>query len=152
MIGVYSTVKELRDELISVGINTVTFGQISEPDLDKKSLYPLAHITPIGMTLGEQAAVVRYTVVVLDILDVTNENESIVEDELGNVSNMEDILHQLAVKVNIGFQRLKARNDVYYIEDATIELDPILMDYSNRLAGYSFTLNYLVPNGDESSC
>lgn len=152
MIGVFGTLDELIESLKAAGCNEVTFGRITEVDMDKEGQYPLAHITPVSTSLLERTAEVAYSVTVLDIvLDGAKTNLFTNDNELGK-SNLADVLHNTAKISNKVWQQYLRNGNKYYVSGTTNELTPVLYEYKNVLAGYSFEFTYLVPNNEEGYC
>lgn len=148
---IYKTSEQLRTELLAQGFNTVTFGDNSEVDLNRKNVYPLAHIEPRSVIFKRGVAVTTYIVQVFDIPDVENDPD-IAKSPFKRSDLVEDILNDLAQRVNIIWQRIKRNNDMFYTDQEDLTLNTLLFVEQQTLCGYEFTLTYKTDNVDGSSC
>lgn len=148
---IYKTSEQLRTELLAQGFNTVTFGDASEVDLDRKDIYPLAHMIPESVTFKSGVAVTSYSVRVLDIRDIENDPDAN-KSPFDRMDLLEDILNDLAQRVNIVWQRIKRSNDIFYTDQDELIMTTIFHDGEQALTGYEFAITYKTDNTDGSSC
>ena len=103
--GFYQITETLRDNLLSdPNVNTVTTGDITEVDLSKQTIFPLAHIIINNVTAEEQT--LRFNITIM-AMDVVNEYKDETSDVFVGNNNEQDILNtQLAVlnKIILLFQ------------------------------------------------
>ena len=95
MKGFYQITKALNDELKTAGFNTVTLGDITQVDLKRQTIYPLAHITPDVVT--SQDATLNYSFQVLG-MDLIDFNKDDVDDEnvpFYGIDNKQDVSNGL---------------------------------------------------------
>ena len=94
--GFYQVTETIKDQLLSDrNISTVTTGDISDINLRKQDIFPLAHILINNVTIQEQ--VLRFNITVLT-MDIVNRSKAQVTDLFTGDNNDQDILNtQLAV-------------------------------------------------------
>ena len=151
MTNFYKVTEKLRDTLNAEPfINTVTYGSISEVDLDKKTIFPLAHMLVGNVELQESTMLFDINILFMDIVDISKDET---EDKFLDNDNSHDILNtQLAV---VG--RLSALLDRGELWDEQIQLvgnptaEPFEDRFANKLTGWSLSLQIEVPN-DSSTC
>ena len=73
--GFYQLTETIKDQLLNdVNTNTVTTGDITEIDLSKQTIFPLAHIIVNNVTTQEQVLLFNITVMAMDIVNQSKEN------------------------------------------------------------------------------
>ena len=94
--GFYQLTDTIKTNLLlDPNVNTVTTGDITEIDLSKQTIFPLAHIIVNTVTAQEQALVFNIT---LMAMDVVNEYKDETTDVFVGNDNEQDVLNtQLAV-------------------------------------------------------
>ena len=153
MRAVYQILDKIKDKLrTSPNIQTVSFGDIMEVDLNKTTLYPLAHIGMGDVSLQDHKIEVTINLLLLDIVD-DNRNPS-TEDEFYGNSNLQDILNTLLAEANILISDLRRGSsfDELYQVDTDITARPFLDRFENQLAGWGVDLIISFPNNDVSIC
>ena len=99
-------------------INSVTFGNIDEVELLKQDLYPLAHVGISTGTIGDSTSQIEVSVLFLDIVDVSKENEDEFNDsELYKLNNM----LSAATKTTQELKRGNLYEQGYQVEEATFQ-------------------------------
>ncbi len=101
MRQVYTVLDKLKDILRNKGTTkTVTFGDILEVDLNKTTIYPLAHIIFGNVTFTDRIMTATLQVLCLDIVDVNKEKQT--EDNFYGNDNLQDVLNtQLGVAARL---------------------------------------------------
>jgi hypothetical protein len=138
--------KSLED---NVNINTVTQGNIAEMDLDKKTIFPLAHIDASNGSFQENIMTFNVTIHAMDIVDYSN--EIIVDKFIGN-DNEIDILNTMLAVLRRTY--LELAKDVH-TEMITINSEPnfsLKEGYSNSLLGWEMSFSVEVPDTIISVC
>jgi len=153
MRQVYTVIDKLRERLdANTTTNKVTFGDILEIDLDKTTIFPLAHITMGDVTFSEHIVTVSIQLFCLDIVDATNELTQ--EDLFYGNDNLQDVLNtQLQVANDIQQQLRRGElfdNDLQLVSDITAS--PFMDNFENQLAGWAVTINIQLPNTEISIC
>ena len=146
MKAFYDVTNQLKTTLAAEPfVKTVTFGELSDVDLGKQTIFPLAHLIVNNATVGEKVITFNTSIICMDIVDISKDETT--DIFVGN-DNEQDILNtQLAVLTRVlnQFQR----GDLYVnkfqiIEDVSCE--PFVDRFENKLAGWTATFNILLQN------
>ena len=140
--GFYLVVEEIKNELINnPSIKTMTFGDITDIDLGKQTIFPLAHMIIENVVHAEKTMQFSFTILTMEQIDTTKDY---VDDLFLGNSNTHDILNtQLTVsnKLITRLRKGQMYEDGYQlVGDATCE--PFFDRFENVLAGWatSFTV------------
>ena len=140
--GFYLITQVIKDELLSnPSIKTLSFGDITDIDLQKQTMFPLAHMIVESVTHAEKTLQFSFTILTMEQIDSTKEYT---EDLFFGNINTHDILNtQLAVSNKLITKLRKGQlfTDGYQlVGDATCE--PFFDRFENVLAGWatSFTV------------
>lgn len=154
MTSVYdiiSTIKTfLRDHPI---VNYVNYGDITQVDLNKTSMFPLSHFFISNVTMTEHAMRVTVSLLFLDIVDYTKDYNA---DDLGDrqdASNLIDVYNTQLQIANALIQDLR-RGDLYrnkYQLAGDPVCEPFKDRFENELAGWSVDISIDIAN-DISVC
>jgi hypothetical protein len=153
MRQVYTVIEKLKDRLDANKItNKVSFGDILQIDLDKTTIYPLAHITMGDVVFSDHIVIASVQLFCLDIVDKTNELSS--DDLFYGNDNLQDVLNTQLQVVNDVQQHLR-RGDLFddklqLITDVTA--NPFLDNFENELAGWAVNISIELPNTEISIC
>lgn len=148
MKHVYDILDVLKDELRShPSVNTVSYGNITDLDLDKTTMFPLSHLLIDSATYGERTVTFRIKVMCADIVDYNQlANEF---DEFYNNDNLHDVMNTQFEVINsliMKFMRGDLFNSNYQIRiQPTAE--PFKDNFGNVLAGWTTILDIEIPNG-----
>jgi hypothetical protein len=147
MNPVYNILESIRQELSSnVLMNTVSFGDLTEIDLNKTTMFPLSHIIMEQSTIGSNVLSFNLRIIIADIVDISNQKESS-DDFYGN-DNMQDVLNSMYVvaqRVAASLYRGDKYRDLFRIESNPV-LEPFMDRFQNLLAGWEMTMTITVPN------
>ena len=120
--------------------NTVTFGDISEIDLKKQNLFPLAHVMVNNMNIEQQHVSFNVTLFLMDLVDVSKEPDTTLF--LGN-DNTQDVLNTQAALATRVIRVLQKSN--LYKQDfeilGTANCEPFTERFDNALAGWAVTFD-----------
>jgi hypothetical protein len=149
--GFYQLTTTIKDNLLNdSNINTVTTGDITDIDLNKQTIFPLAHIIVNNVTTQEQVLSFNITIMAMDMINEYKDAET--DIFVGN-DNEQDVLNtQLAVLNRIIV--LLRRGTLYttkYQLDGDPSCEPFYERFENKLAGWAATMNILIEN-DISKC
>lgn len=148
MNHVYDILDVLKDELRShPSVNTVTYGDISELDLDKTTMFPLSHLLLDNASYGERTITFRIKVLCADVVDY-NQTVSSFDEFYGN-DNLHDVMNTQFQVINSLIMKLM-RGDLFksnYRVSTTPVAEPFKEKYGNVLAGWTTELEIEVPNG-----
>jgi len=152
MTQVYDILDKIKDRLRNnPNVFSVTFGDISEVDLNKTTMFPLSHLTITNVTF--ERSVINFTIALLclDIVDYNKEKYD--GDSFYGNNNIQDVYNtQLQVVNDIG-QSVR-RGSLF---DSKIQLTgepsaiPFKDRYENELAGGGIEINVSMIN-DISIC
>lgn len=144
--GFYLLTDKIKDELLSnENINTVTFGDITEVDLSKQTIFPLGHIMINNVTQQERVLSFSITVMTMDVVDISK--DATVDLFRGN-DNEQDVLNtQLAVSNKL-VEKLRS-GTLYtskYQLDGNPVCEPFVDRFENKIAGWATTITVLIEN------
>lgn len=152
MNHVYDILETLKNELRATkGVNTVSFGSITDVDLDKTTIFPLSHVI-LGVTrhLG-RVLEFDITIIMADIVDVNNKKTD--GDEFYGNDNLQDVLNTQFEVGNRIISKMQ-RGDLFQSNYKVVSeptLEPFMDRFSNVLAGYELNVSIQVQN-DMSVC
>ncbi len=153
MRQVYTILDKLKAILRANGITkTVTFGDLTEVDLNKTTIFPLAHIIFSNVTFSERTLSASIRILCLDIVDVTKEKQT--EDMMFGNDNLQDILNTQLQVVN-DIQQEMRRGDSFsdnFQITTDVVAEPFQDNFENQLAGWGVTVNVEVPTNELSLC
>jgi len=149
--AIYRVIEAMKAELESNPFcNKVTLGELTELDLAKMTMFPLANITMDNVTHSENSLTFQLTIVNVDIVDISK--DAIQDNIYGNDNLIYIWTNQLYV-INRLVARL--RQSTIAIDTMELEGDPqsefINKEFENMLAGFTTTINLTVPN-DINKC
>ena len=142
----YLIMTKLEEELLkSPFVKTVTFGDISQVDLRKQTIFPLSHIIMNNVVQSGQVMTYNMTVLLMDIIDI---NKAVVVNQFtGNTDEMDILNTQLGVGNRLVEQMRSGQlfNDMYQVStDVTFE--PFFDRFENELVGWAMNVNITVEN------
>ena len=144
--GFYKVTETIKEALlVDVHVNTVTFGDITDVDLSKQTIYPLSHMIVNGATQDERILTFNISIVCMDIVDVSK--EEVVDVFIGN-DNLQDVLNTQLAVLNRLLQKLRMGSlyqDKYQVEGA-VQCEPFLDRFENNVAGWVGTFDVVVEN------
>lgn len=148
--SLYRVIDSLKTELINNDFcNSVTVGELTELDLEKQTVFPLANITVNSVTHNTNSLTFDVTITNVDIVEISKDEP---ENLIYNNDNLIYIWSNQLFVINKLVSRIKS-NKIY--ETWEILNDPesefINKEGENMLAGCRTTLNITVPN-DISTC
>ena len=146
MNGFYRVTDKIRETLqADVHCNTVTYGDITQVDLDKQTIFPLAHIIVNSVTSNDTVLRFNISVLAMDIVDVSK--EEVTNVFVGN-NNEQDVLNTQLAVLNKLIQKLRIGNlyvDKYQVLD-DVTLEPFRDRFENQIAGWTATMDIIIEN------
>ena len=123
------------------------YGDLAQIDLNKQSIFPLAHIVPNSATVNENGQTITFsvTLVLMDQVDVSKETP---RDIFYGVTNEQFILNTMLAVGNRLFSRFKG-SDLRlqgYQCDGTMSAEPFYQRFENQLAGFACTFDLTFKN------
>lgn len=144
--GFYQLTTNIRDELLTdENINTVTTGDITEIDLSKQTIFPLAHLVVNNVTHEEQLLRFNCSVFTMDTVDESKDETS--DIFLGN-DNEHDVLNTMLAVQNKLLQTLRYGNlyTTKYQLEGNPSCEPFKDRFENLLAGWVSTFDVTIEN------
>ena len=149
--ALYRILEILKSELNSSPFcNTVTVGTLTEIDLAKMTIFPMAHLTLENVTHNDNSLTFQITMFNLDIVDVSKE---LSQDLVYGNDNLIYIYTNQLFLINRMLSRIKSNfvnHDGWELE-GNPQSEFIDKKFENMLAGYQTTISLTVPN-DISKC
>ena len=148
MTHVYDILEIIKDELLtSPSVNTVTYGDLSEVDLDKTTIFPLSHMLIDSANYKERTVVFNINLLCADIVDY-NTKKANHELFYGN-DNLQDVMNTQFQVINSLIMKLM-RGDLFEMNDQVTTqptAEPFKERFGNELAGWGVNISIEVPNG-----
>lgn len=145
MNGFYRVIDTIKDTLqADVNCNTVTYGDITQIDLSKQTMFPLSHIIVNSATSGENIMTFNISILAMDIVDQSKDEADVFR---GN-DNEQDVLNTQLTVVNKVIQKLRIGSlysDKYQVQgDVNIEF--FRDRFENMIAGCTATMDVIIEN------
>lgn len=145
--SIYRIINAMQSELSSNPFcNDVTLGQLTEIDLAKQTIFPLANITLVSVRNNENTLSFTITITNVDIVEISKESP---ENKIYGNDNLIYIWTNQLYVINRLVTRL--RQSTLYSDGWELEGNPesdfIDKEMENMLAGFETTLTITVPNG-----
>jgi hypothetical protein len=144
--GYYQVVKTIETQLLTdPNVNTVTVGDISDVDLSKQTIFPLAHLIVNSAQFATNMWRLNISVLVMDIVDVTKDTTT---DLATGYSNEQDILNTQLAVLNVLLSNL-SRGSLYttkYQIDSQPICEPFTDRFEHLLTGWACTFDLLIQN------
>jgi hypothetical protein len=148
MNHIYNILDVIKDELrANPSVNTVTYGDIADIDLDKTTMFPLSHILIESAIYGERTVTFTIKILCADIVDY-NKFSSDFDDFYGN-DNLHDVTNTQFEVINSLIMKL-TRGDLFagnYQVITRPSAEPFKERFANVLAGWSVSFQVEVQNG-----
>ena len=144
----YTAVDAVKDALrANNSINTVTFGDLSDIDLDKTTIFPLSHMLIDSANYKERTVVFNINLLCADIVDY-NTKKANHKLFYGN-DNLQDVMNTQFQVINSLIMKLM-RGDLFetnYQVTTQPVAQPFKERFGNELAGWGVNISIEVPNG-----
>ena len=148
MKHVYDILDVLKDELrANPSVNTVSYGDIADLDLDKTTIFPLSHLLIENATIKQRTVVFTIKILCADIVDYNKQPNAF--DEFYGNDNLHDVTNTQFEVINSLVQKL-IRGDLFtanYQINNTPTAEPFKERFANVLAGWSVSVDIEIPNG-----
>jgi hypothetical protein len=151
MRGFYLSIQLLKDLLEEdINVHTIVHGLKSTMDINKKNIFPLAHLQVTSSTADNQFISFTFEVAVLDIRNIS---KKIVTDkflqndnELDNLNTTHSVLNRLITKLRL------INNDDKIELNNTPTITPIIFEEMNLLDGWRTEIELIIPNTEINVC
>jgi len=146
MTGFYNVLQKIKDTLNNEPfVNTITYGNIDDVDLNKQNIFPLSHIIVNNTTVQEKTLTFNISILAMDIVDISKQKTT--DIFVGN-DNEQDVLNtQLALLTRLS--AILKRGTLYsekYQLDGDVTCEPFVDRFENKLAGWTGTFDVIVQN------
>jgi hypothetical protein len=147
MTEYYDILNTIKTELDAIPfVTTVTQGSIDDVDLNKQTLFPLAHIITNSATPTLNTMTFNLSVIAMDIVDISKDETT--DIFVGNDNELDVLNTQLAV-LNRLYRKIAMAD--YDIEIANASFEPFTERFENYLSGWVLTFDVTIYN-DMSVC
>lgn len=155
MTSIYDIITTIKTFLrANPVVNTVTFGDISEVDLNKTTIFPLTHFFITNVTIVDHAMQVSLSMLFCDIVDYKKTFNNNDFGDRQDDTDLVDIYNTQLQIANALIQDLK-RGDLYR-DKYQLEGDPVCEPFNDRfeneLAGWTVDLTISIANDEYSVC
>jgi hypothetical protein len=144
--GFYLLTEKIKDELqADDNVNTVTYGDITQVDLDKQTIFPLSHFIVNNVSSGESTLTFNISVLAMDVVDFSKEE---VSDTFEGNNNEQDVFNTQLAVLNKLIQKLRAGSlyrDKYQVL-GEVNIEPFTDRFENALAGWTATFDVIIQN------
>lgn len=149
MRSFYEVTDKIRELLIADNdINVVSFGDPSEIDWDKQTIYPIAHVVPGSATLRGSTTVLSFDIALVDRVNQTREEDRDQHKPFQGSDNTQDVLNTM-LHVGTRLRDEFRRGDTWglgYDVEVDWSAEPLMDSYTNLLAGWIVSMDVVVPN------
>jgi hypothetical protein len=146
MNGFYRVLDTIKDTLqADTNCNTVTYGDITQIDLSKQTIFPLSHIIVNSVRSGENIMTFNLSILAMDIVDVSK--DEVTDIFVGN-DNEQDVLNTQLTVLNKVIQKLRIGSlysDKYQVQ-GDVSLEPFRDRFENQIAGWTATMDIIIEN------
>ncbi len=146
MKGYYYIVNTLKTYLSNLDfIKTITIGDIFSVDLNKQTIFPLAHIIVNNAQLAENTTSLNLSILFMDIVD---ESKAEILDMWEGNDNEQDVLNTqltLASKLTSDLMRGYLYSNLIQINGEP-NAEPFVDRFENKIAGWTLTFDVTIPN------
>jgi len=146
MNGFYRVLDTIKDTLqADTNCNTVTYGDITQIDLSKQTIFPLSHIIVNSATSGENIMTFNLSILSMDIVNVSK--DEVTDLFLGN-DNEQDVLNTQLTVLNKVIQKLRIGSlysDKYQVQ-GDVSIEPFRDRFENQIAGWTATMDVIIEN------
>lgn len=144
--GFYLLTDKIKEELqADDNVNTVTYGDITEVDLNKQTIFPLSHMIVNGVSSGENTLTFNISILAMDVVDYSKDEVS--DTFVGN-NNEQDVFNTQLAVLNKVIQKLRIGSlyrEMYQVI-GDVSLEPFRDRFENELAGWSATFDVVIQN------
>ena len=147
----YTSINYLKSILDSdINVHTITHGLRSMTDIEKKNIFPLAHIQVISSNVDTSNITFNFEIAVVDLRMTVKE---VVTDKFRGNDNELDNLNTCHAVLNRLVSTLRNKQNNFNIDlNNTPLLQPIIFEDSNLLDGWRTEIELIMPNTEISVC
>ena len=147
MNQIYELLDRLKDKLReNPNVFTVTFGDLTEVDLNKTTIFPLSHFNITNVTYNNN--VINFSIQFLAIDIVAYNKDAVSGDSFYGNDNLQDVYNTQLQVLSYAIEHFR-RGDLF---DNKLQLigstsaQPFKDRFENELAGWGATIEVAMPN------
>lgn len=146
MKAFFNLTERLKEELNSNAlINSVTYGDLYEVDLDKQNIFPLAHVNVTSGTIGSATTNLNVSILFLDIVSETKDEQT---DSFYGNDNEHYVMNSMLSAATKTAQEM-LRGDLYadgfQVED-NVNVELFSERFEDKLAGCGLDFSVTIKN------
>ncbi len=147
----YTTIDFLKGLLQEdINVHTILHGLKSAMDINKKNIFPIAHIQVTNSTISSGYVSFTFEVVAVDLRNISKQMVTDKwlgnDNELDNLNTTHAILNRLLTKLR------NTRNDFKIELNNEPSLQPIIFEETNLLDGWRTEIELIIPNNEINVC
>jgi len=154
MRAYYDITEALKSQLENEITKTVTLGDISEVDLNRRTIFPLAHMICNSGDIGERVITLDFSILFMDVVDVSLENAKDSSEPFYGNNNLQDVHNTQLAAANLLTQAMLRGElwDNYYQVIGNPTVEPFQDRFENVVAGRTLNFTVEIRNTDTSIC
>ena len=149
MTSFYDVIESIKTYLEgNNSVNTVTFGNILDVDMNKQTIFPLSHLTVRNVVFSDHTMSFTINVLCVDIIEDTKENNKEQVEPFFGHDNKQDVLNTQLMVLN-GLQSSLRRGGLFqkdFVLDDNINAELVEESFENTLSGWAMDISIEVPN------
>lgn len=144
MTGLYSLLTQIKDLLeADVNVNSVSFGNVFELDLNKQAIYPVSHFSVGTAQSVGYANRFSVTVISMDIVDISKaEGQATFE---GNNNEMDVLNTQFHVQARLVEKLQRSPELVTIVIPDEVSYESFTDRFQDSVAGWTLTFDVDIP-------
>ena len=151
MTGYYKILETWTAELKAAGFRNVTFGSIEDVDLNRQSIFPLAHIVPDTVNRDGKMTTYTFEILGMDLVDFNKDDYRDMPEPTHQPSNVQDVLNDILIRLSNAAQTFITGNNFDLLMQATGTQDyiPFMERFESLLAGFTFSITIQMPTNTD---
>jgi len=149
MTSFYDVIESIKTYLEgNNSVNTVTFGNILDVDLNKQTIFPLSHLTVRNVVFSDHTMSFTINVLCVDVVNESKENDKEQVEPFFGHDNKQDVLNTQLMVLN-GLQSSLRRGGLFqkdFVLDENINAELVEESFENTLSGWAMDISIEVPN------
>lgn len=127
-------------------INSVSFGDLFDIELEKRDVYPMAHVGMSSARMGEGFLIVDISILFLDLVDEVKDPQT---DKFYGNDNEHYVINNMLAAATKTVQELM-RGDLYangfQVDEEEVEIEFFSERFKDKLAGCGITFSVIIKN------
>ena len=147
MTGFYQILDSIKNQLNKDAfVNTVTYGNLFDIDLNKQTIFPLSHIMIGSANYNSNVYIYNVSVICMDVVD---ESKDEVTDIFVGNDNEQDVLHTQEIVARRLLEMLSRGDlfdDGFQLANNTANIEYFTDRFENKIAGVTVTFDVITKN------